>query len=74
MTTSDTTWTQAHVTLGVAGLVIDGGLSPQWMRNAARATAQLLDNARYLTLDDCDHGVPPERIAPVLCDFFGEES
>jgi pimeloyl-ACP methyl ester carboxylesterase len=57
----------------VPTLVMDGGLSAQWMRNAARATATLLENARYMTIEDCAHGVPPERLAPVLSDFFGEE-
>lgn len=54
-------------------LVIDGGHSPEWMRNAAAATADLLPGARRLTLEDCDHGAPPEVIGPVLTDFFGEE-
>jgi pimeloyl-ACP methyl ester carboxylesterase len=51
-------------------LVIDGGKSPAWMRNAAAATAELLPGARALTLADCDHGAPPEVIGPVLSDFF----
>ena len=52
-------------------LVIDGGRSPAWMRNAAAATADLLPGAQALTLADCDHGAPPEVIGPVLSDFFG---
>jgi hypothetical protein len=52
-------------------LVMDGGKSPAWMRNAARDLAGVLPTARHLTVDDCDHAVPPETIAPILTDFFG---
>jgi pimeloyl-ACP methyl ester carboxylesterase len=52
-------------------LVMDGGKSPAWMRNAAQGLADVLPTARHLTVDDCDHAVPPETIAPILADFFG---
>jgi pimeloyl-ACP methyl ester carboxylesterase len=52
-------------------LVMDGGKSPAWMRNAAAGLADVLPTARHLTVDDCDHAVPPETIAPILTDFFG---
>jgi pimeloyl-ACP methyl ester carboxylesterase len=55
----------------VPTLVMDGGNSPAWMRNAAEGLADLLPTARYLTVEDCDHAVPPETIAPILTDFFG---
>ena len=51
-------------------LVMDGGNSPAWMRNAAQGLADVLPTARHLTVDDCDHAVPPETIAPILTDFF----
>jgi pimeloyl-ACP methyl ester carboxylesterase len=51
-------------------LVMDGGKSPAWMRNAALDLADVLPTARHLTVDDCDHAVPPETIAPILTDFF----
>jgi pimeloyl-ACP methyl ester carboxylesterase len=55
----------------VPTLVMDGGKSPAWMRNAAQALADVLPTARHLTVEDCDHAVPPETIAPILADFFG---
>jgi hypothetical protein len=61
----------AHEVGPVPALVIDGGRSPAWMRKAVAATADLLPGARRMTLEDCDHGAPPEVIGPVLSDFFG---
>jgi pimeloyl-ACP methyl ester carboxylesterase len=55
----------------VPALVLDGGRSPAWMRNAVQALADVLPTARRRTVDDCDHAVPPETIAPILDDFFG---
>jgi pimeloyl-ACP methyl ester carboxylesterase len=51
-------------------LVMDGGRSPDWMRNGARAAAESLPNAEYRTLADQDHGVDPNVLAPVLVAFF----
>ena len=51
-------------------LVMDGGASPDWARNAARALAAVLPNARYLTLEGQTHGVTDEahssRVGGVL--------
>ena len=55
----------------VPTLVMDGGDSPAWMRNAAQAVADLLPNARRQTLEGCTHAAPPERVAAALIDFFG---
>jgi pimeloyl-ACP methyl ester carboxylesterase len=52
-------------------LVMAGGDSPAWMRNAAQAVAELLPNARRLTFEGCTHAAPPERVAAALIDFFG---
>ena len=52
-------------------LVMDGGASPDWARNSARALAAVLPNARYRTLEDQTHGVTDEAMAPVLEEFFG---
>jgi pimeloyl-ACP methyl ester carboxylesterase len=52
-------------------LVMDGGDSPAWIRNAAAALAELLPNARRVTLEGCTHAAPPERVAAELIDFFG---
>lgn len=54
-------------------LAIDGGDSPAWMRNSVQAVAELLPNARRLTLEGCTHAAPPETVAAVLIDFFGGE-
>jgi len=51
-------------------LVVDGGASPAWVRNGARAIAGLLPDARRSTLEGQTHEVDPEVLAPVLKDFF----
>jgi pimeloyl-ACP methyl ester carboxylesterase len=56
--------------VSVPTLVMDGGASPAWQRNAARALAGLLPNATYRTLEDQTHGVAPEVMAPVLRAFL----
>jgi hypothetical protein len=58
----------------VPALVVTGGKSREWMQNAAQATADLLPKGRRLTLEGCDHGAPPETIAAVITDFFGEDN
>lgn len=51
-------------------LVMDGGESPAWIRNAARALADVLPNAQHRTLAGQTHGVAPDALAPVLREFF----
>jgi pimeloyl-ACP methyl ester carboxylesterase len=51
-------------------LVIDGGKSPAWIRNAMRAWAEVLPNAEHRTLDGQTHIVKAEALAPVLEGFF----
>jgi pimeloyl-ACP methyl ester carboxylesterase len=51
-------------------LVMDGGESPPWMRNAAQAVADTLPNAQRRTLEGQTHGVANEALAPVLEEFF----
>jgi hypothetical protein len=53
-------------------LVAVGGKSPNWMRNAMWALADVLPNARHNTLDGQTHIVKPEALAPVLVEFFEE--
>jgi pimeloyl-ACP methyl ester carboxylesterase len=50
-------------------LVAAGGKSPDWMRNAMRELADVLD-AEHRTLDGQTHVVKPEALAPVLVEFF----
>jgi len=52
-------------------LVLDGGKSPVWMRNAARALAGVLPTATYRTLDGQTHMVNAKVLGPVLTEFFG---
>ena len=54
----------------VPTLVMDGGESPVWQRNSARALADLLPDAQYRTLAGQTHEVAPEVLAPVLQEFF----
>jgi hypothetical protein len=59
-------WTGAMM----PALVVDGGKSPTWMRNATRALSRALPNASYRTLDGQTHMLKAQAIAPVLIDFF----
>ena len=51
-------------------LVMDGGKSPAWMRNAQAAIAKLLPHATGRTLPGQNHMVGADAIAPQLLDFF----
>ncbi|WP_433717200.1 alpha/beta fold hydrolase [Actinoplanes sp. CA-051413] len=51
-------------------LVLDGGESPQYMRNAARALSEALPKAEYRTLPGQTHLVKPAALAPVVKEFF----
>jgi pimeloyl-ACP methyl ester carboxylesterase len=54
----------------VPTLVMDGGKSQLWIRNAMRALAGVLPNAEHHTLDGQTHMVKPRALAPVLTAFF----
>jgi pimeloyl-ACP methyl ester carboxylesterase len=54
----------------VPALVMDGGNSPEWMRNACRALVRLLPDVAYRTLEGQDHRENPEAVAPVLERFL----
>jgi pimeloyl-ACP methyl ester carboxylesterase len=51
-------------------LVVDGGKSPAWMRNAMHALADVLPNAKYRTLPGQTHMVNARALVPVLVEFF----
>src|SRR5690348_8410005 len=53
-------------------LVMDGGDSPVWMHNAAQAVADILPDARRLTLEGQTHAVDPHILVPVLIKFFAD--
>ena len=56
--------------VGVPTLVMDGGASPDWQRNAVRALVDVLPDARHRTLEGQDHGPASEVLAPALLEFF----
>jgi pimeloyl-ACP methyl ester carboxylesterase len=58
-------------TLTVPTLVADGGKSPEYLRNSARAMATVLPNATYRTLPGQTHLVKPGALASVLREFLG---
>jgi hypothetical protein len=51
-------------------LVMDGGKSPAWMRNANRSLASVLPNARYQTLAGETHMIKARAHVPMLVEFF----
>jgi pimeloyl-ACP methyl ester carboxylesterase len=51
-------------------LVIAGGASPPSLRNAVEQVADVLPNARRLTMEGQTHEVDPTLLAPVLTEFF----
>ncbi|KDN23046.1 alpha/beta fold hydrolase [Amycolatopsis rifamycinica] len=54
----------------VPALVIDGGRSPDWMRNGVASLAKVLPSAEYRTLPGQTHIVKAPALAPVLTEFF----
>jgi hypothetical protein len=56
--------------VGVPTLVIDGGASPDWIRNAAMALTEVLPDAQRRTLEGQDHGPDSEVLAGALEAFF----
>jgi pimeloyl-ACP methyl ester carboxylesterase len=57
-------------TVTVPTLVIDGGASPQWARNAVGALVDALTDARRVTLEGQTHQYDPELLAPVVQEFL----
>jgi pimeloyl-ACP methyl ester carboxylesterase len=53
-------------------IVLDGGKSPQYMRNAARALSEALPRAEYGTLPGQTHMVKPGAIGPAVRAFLGD--
>ena len=54
----------------VPTLVMDGGKSPGWIRQANRSLATVLPNAKHCTLDGQTHMVNAPAHAPTLVEFF----
>ncbi|MER5889799.1 alpha/beta fold hydrolase [Streptomyces sp. NPDC001941] len=53
-------------------MVVDGGASPAWLRDAARAVAAALPRGRHRTLTGQTHTVAPHVLAPLLEEFFAD--
>jgi pimeloyl-ACP methyl ester carboxylesterase len=53
-------------------LVMDGGASPGWMREAIQALARAIPGARHQTLEGQTHAVDPQVLARALEAFLGE--
>jgi pimeloyl-ACP methyl ester carboxylesterase len=51
-------------------LVMDGGKSPAWMRNAMRSLAEVLPHATYRTLPGQTHMINAKAHLPALVEFF----
>ncbi|MGI8687590.1 MAG: alpha/beta fold hydrolase [Thermomicrobiales bacterium] len=54
----------------VSALVLNGGASPPFMYDTARALSQAMPHAQHRTLEDQTHDVNLEVLAPVLEAFF----
>jgi pimeloyl-ACP methyl ester carboxylesterase len=54
----------------VPALVMDGGKSPQHMRNAAKALSEALPKADYRTIPGQTHMVKAAALAPVIKEFL----
>jgi pimeloyl-ACP methyl ester carboxylesterase len=53
-----------------ATLVMDGGASPPWMREAIQTMAGAIPNARHRRLEGQTHAVDPEALARALEEFL----
>jgi pimeloyl-ACP methyl ester carboxylesterase len=53
----------------VPTLVLSGGRSPAWVRNAAAQLAEVLPTAQHRTLDGQTHSAKAGALAPVLTEF-----
>ena len=62
----------ASVTMPVLTAV--GGKSPAWWQQAMKELADILPNARHVTLPGQNHMVKVSVLAPVLVEFFGKEA
>ncbi len=60
--------------ISIPTLVIAGGASPDFFRDAAARIAELLPNGKYTVLGNQDHGAPADVVAPVVAGFFSDTS
>ena len=62
--------TDRWISVTMRTLVIDGGASPDWARNAVVALVDVLPNAVRATLEGQTHQYDAEVMAPLLTAFF----
>jgi len=62
--------TQRWSKVTIPTLVLDGEVSPPFMRQGTKALAGILPNATSTTFPGQGHGAPPEMVAPILTAFF----
>jgi len=60
-------------TITVPTLVVGGEKSPQFLRTAVKAVADVVPHAQLRLLEGQTHNVSAKRLAPVLIDFFARE-
>lgn len=65
---------ERFASVAAPALVIDGGASPTWARNAVEALVNVLPSAQRRTLEGQTHQVDPEALAPALDEFFADAS
>ncbi len=51
---------------------MDGGASESWIRNSAKQLAEILPDARHVTLEGQDHGPDDDALALMLVEFFAD--
>ncbi|MEO3786749.1 alpha/beta fold hydrolase [Actinocorallia sp. B10E7] len=62
--------TRTAASLNTPVLVLNGGASPAWMRNAGVALAKAVPGAAHRVLDAETHNVSPRALVPELLEFF----
>ena len=56
--------------LAVPTLVLAGGASPDFFRDAAVRVTELLPRGSYTVLEGQDHGAPADAVAPIVTEFL----
>ncbi|TDC83873.1 alpha/beta hydrolase [Actinomadura sp. 7K507] len=59
--------------IGRPALVLNGALSPAWMRDAGTAVAQTIPGATHRLLDNQAHDVSAQALTPELLEFFARQ-
>ncbi|MEQ7007564.1 alpha/beta hydrolase [Actinopolymorpha sp. B17G11] len=64
--------TERYASIRVPTIVLAGGASPQWMREAAEAAAAAIPGGRFGVLEGQGHNVAGEVLAPAVCEFVAD--